>query len=109
VLHGQALEIVRRLLKLRKQGKLFRNTRGEPWTKYALCNRMYRLSRVAAGKKTTYDMLHGFCQRMLERNVNMTVVAELMGHANAQMVSTVYSHMHKATNHLKKALRNAAD
>jgi integrase len=41
-------------------------------------------------------------------NMNM-VVAELMGHANAQMVGTVYSHMHKATDHLKEALRNAAD
>jgi integrase len=70
---------------------------------------MYRLSRLAGIKKSAYDMRHGFCQRLLERNVNMTVVAELMGHANAQMVSTVYSHTHKATTHLKEALRNAAD
>jgi integrase len=108
-LHGPALEIVQRLMKRRKQGELFRNTRGEPWTKYALCNRIYRLSKVAGIKKTAYDMRHGFCQRLLERNVNMTVVAELMGHADAQMVSTVYSHMHKATDHLKEALRNTAD
>jgi integrase len=79
---------------VRTAGKLFRNTRGQPWTKYALCNRMYRLSRVAGVKKTAYDMRDGFCQRLLERNVNLTVVAELTGHTNAQMVSTFYSHMH---------------
>jgi hypothetical protein len=31
-LHGPALEIVRRIVQRRKQGKRFRNTRGEPWT-----------------------------------------------------------------------------
>jgi integrase len=93
-LHGPALEIVRRLMGVRAEGKLFQNTRGQPWTKYALCNRMYRLSRVAGVKKTAYDMRDGFCQRLLERNVNLTVVAELTGHTNAQMVSTFYSHMH---------------
>jgi integrase len=39
-LAGPALEVVARLLAGRIEGKLFRNTRGEPWTKYAVCNRM---------------------------------------------------------------------
>lgn len=42
-LHGPVLEIVRRLMGVRREGKLFRNTRGEAWSKFALCNRMYRL------------------------------------------------------------------
>ena len=106
-LHGPALEIVARLAASRPEGKLFLNARGDAWTKYAVCNRMHRLSKVTGVKKAMYDARHGFCQRMLEKNVNMTVVAELMGHANAQMVSSVYSHMGKATSHLKDALREA--
>jgi integrase/recombinase XerC len=64
-LHGPSLEIVRWLMGVRTEGKLFRNTRGEPWSKFALCNRMYRLSRVAGGKKSAYDMRHGFATRKL--------------------------------------------
>jgi integrase len=108
-LHGPALEIVTRLMQKRTEGKLFRNTRGDGWSKFAVCNRMHRLSTATGVKKSAYDCRHGFCQKLLEKNVNITVVAELMGHRNAQMVSTVYSHMSKATDHLKDALRNAAD
>ena len=107
LLHGPALEIIRRLVKRRKQGKLFRNTRGQPWSKYAVCNRVYRLSRAAGKPFALYDARHGYCQRLLEAGVNMTAVAELMGHANAMMVSSVYSHMNKATARLKEALRKA--
>jgi integrase len=106
-LHGPALEIIERLMAIRPDGKLFLNTRGEPWTKYALCNRLFRLSQATGVKKAAYDARHGFCQRLLEKNVNLTVVSELMGHRNAQMVSSVYSHMSKATSHLHEALRMA--
>ena len=57
-LHGPALEIVTRLMAKRREGKLFRNTRGDGWTKYAVCNRMYRLS-VATGDQEGYVRLHG--------------------------------------------------
>lgn len=36
-------------------------------------------------------------------------VAELLGHSNGQMVSTTYSHMNKATEHLKEVLRKASE
>ena len=36
-------------------------------------------------------------------------VAELMGHVTGQMVATTYSHMNKADNHLREALKKAGD
>jgi integrase len=43
ILHGLALKIVRRLLRGRTEGKLFLNTKGRPWKKFAVCNRFDRL------------------------------------------------------------------
>jgi integrase len=161
-LDGPALEIVRRLLSLRRDGMLFRNTHGNPWRAYAICNRFNRLSlavgmdalremgitppplprfnsrqyaseaearagrirhnkllvehrkqivklaRQHGRRLAAYDFRHAFCQRLLESGANHLAVAELMGHANGQMVSTVYSHMNRAAAHLKEILRRAS-
>ena len=107
LLHGPALQIIKRLTWCHPEGKLFRNRRGKPWTKYAICNRMHRLSERLGRPVAMYDARHGFCQRLLEKGINHLAVAELMGHANGQMVSAVYSHMNRATAHLKDALKKA--
>jgi integrase/recombinase XerC len=104
LLHGPALEIVTRLMKKRHDGKLFRNSRGGEWTKYSLANRMDYLSKRIGKRYAFYDLRHAFCQRLLEAGVGHVAVAELMGHSNAQMVSSVYSHMNRATAHLREAL-----
>ncbi len=108
LLHGRALEIIRRLMAIRSEGKLFLNRAGRPWKKYAICCRFWRLKKKLGKKFALYDARHGFCQRLLEKGVNHMAVAELLGHANGQMVSTVYSHMNRATSHLKEALRKAS-
>ena len=76
-----------------------------------LRNRRKQIATLARqhGKSfAAYDMRHGFTQRLLENGANHLAVAELLGHSNGQMVSTVYSHMNKATGHLKETLRKAA-
>jgi integrase/recombinase XerC len=105
-LQGPALEIIRRLMAVRTEGKLFRNSRGQPWTKYALCNRMYRLSRVAGVKKTAYDMRHGFATRKLVQGHDHLTIAELMGHRDGTMLAKVYAHLDRNDAHLKKALED---
>ncbi len=50
-LHGPALEIVRRLLTQHTEGKLFRNKHGNPWRRFAICNRFDRLN-LAIGMDT---------------------------------------------------------
>lgn len=161
LLHGPALEIVRRLVSLRPAGKLFRNEDGKPWKRFAIANRFDRLAlaqgiaklkelgiqveslprfsrrkfsdpkqlsaarkahqaalrdrrkrilklaREHGAKVAAYDLRHGFAQRMLESRVNHLAVAELMGHSNGRMLNEVYSHMNKATGHLREALKKA--
>jgi hypothetical protein len=43
LLHGRALEIIRRLLSTRREGKLFLNEDGRPWKRFAIANRFDRL------------------------------------------------------------------
>ncbi len=161
LLEGPALEIIKRLLADHPDGKLFRNTKGRAWKRFALCNRFDRLAlafgmdklrqdgipipklprfnrrnyadkaQLAAARKqhqkqlrdrrkeiyklarqlgkawAAYDLRHGFCQRLLETGASHLAVAELLGHANGNMVSQVYSHMNKATAHLKATLKKA--
>jgi integrase len=91
---------------MRAEGKLFRNTREQPWTKYAVCNRMCRLSRVAGVKKPAYDMRHGFATRKLVQVHDHLTIAVLMGHRDGTMLAKVYAHLNRNDAHLKKALED---
>jgi integrase len=51
---------------------------------------------------------HSFCQRLLEAGVDHTTVAALMGHSNAVMVATTYSHMDQAKDFLREELLRAS-
>jgi integrase len=68
-----------------------------------------KLARTHSKKFALVDTRHGFCQRMLESGANHMAVAELMGHANGRMVSETYSHMNKATTHLRATLKKASE
>lgn len=74
------------------------------WTKYAVCNRMFRLSQKADRKLAARDTRHGFATRKLIQGHDHLIVAALMGHTNGSMLATVYSHVDKDDVHLKKAL-----
>jgi integrase len=105
-LHGPALEIVGRLLAVRTEGKLFRNSRGAAWTKYAVCNRMQRLSRAIGKKLSIYDARHGFATRKLVQGHDHLVIAELMGHRDGAMLAKVYGHLDRNIDYLKKVLED---
>jgi integrase len=66
-----------------------------------------KLARQHGKKVALYDARHGFAQRMLESGANHLAVAELMGHSTGRMVAETYSHMNRATDHLKDTLRRA--
>ena len=105
-LHGPVLEIVTRLMAEQAEGKLFRNTQGNPWTKYAVCNRMHRLSLATGRKMAMYDARHGFATRKLVQGHDHLTIAELMGHRDGTMISKVYGHLDRQIDHLKKALED---
>ena len=86
------------------EGKLFRNTRGDAWTKYSLCNRMYRLSEYTGVKMTAYDLRHGYITRKIKEGVNHMVIAPAVGHTDGSMIGKVYSHIAEEESHLREEL-----
>jgi site-specific recombinase XerD len=95
-----------RLVAVGPEGKLFRNSRGDPWRKVAVCNRMHRLSRLTGRRKAMYDARHGFATRKLVQGHDHLTVAELMGHRDGTMLAKVYGHLDRNVGHLKKALED---
>lgn len=104
-LHGASLEIIKRLWTDETSGgKLFKNNRGTAWTKYAICNRFHRLSKVIGRKVFCYAARHGFGTRKLIQGHDGIVVAALMGHKDGSMLAKIYSHVEKDEAFLKRAL-----
>ncbi|HEV8059014.1 MAG TPA: tyrosine-type recombinase/integrase [Gemmataceae bacterium] len=107
-LNEKAIAIVRKLLELRNDGKLFMNTRRKPWTNQAIVCRFQKLKKKLGKTWAAYDFRHGYAQKLLENGADMTEVAALMGHANANMIATVYSHMDRAEDHLAGVLKRVS-
>lgn len=103
-LHGEALEIIKCLMDEGRTGKLFLNNRGTPWTKYAVCNRFFRISKIVGKRLFCYAARHGFATRKLKQGHDGIIIAALMGHADGSMLAKVYSHVDQDAEHLKKAL-----
>ena len=107
-LTDRAEAIVRRLAPLHAAGPVFRNVDGNRWDAQNFNCRFFRLHKKLGVKYALTALRHSFCQRLLEAGVDHTTVAALMGHANAVMVSTTYSHMDQAKDFLRDELRRAA-
>ncbi len=105
-LHGITQEIIERLVMVYPTGKLFRNNRIGAWTKYAVCNRMHRLSKLTGKKMAMYDARHGFATRKLKQGHDGIVVGGLMGHVDGSMVAKIYQHVTDDAEFLKKALED---
>lgn len=103
-LQGEALEIITRLTALRPEGKLFLNTRGHAWTKFAVCNRFHRISQTLGKRMFCYAARHGFATRKLIQGHDHLTVASILGHTDGSMLAKVYSHVSDNAEHLKKAL-----
>ena len=101
LINKTTLPIIEKLMATYTEGKLFRNTRGEAWTKFALCNRMYRLSEQTGVKITAYDLRHGWCTRKLKEGHGHMQIAACMGHSDGSMIAKVYSHVHEDEEHLR--------
>lgn len=110
-LSAKALEITKRLVELHATGPLLRNSRGKPWTRNAVRCRFRRLRIRLAGKLPpdlcAYLFRHMFATRALERGLDSVTVAELMGHADATMVSRVYQHVGQRLDHMRAAAERA--
>lgn len=103
-LHGASLEIIAHLSGLYPAGKLFRNKRGGPWTKYAICNRFLRLSRITGKRMHCYLARHGWATKKLLQGHDSITLAALMGHCDPGMINKIYEHVSDNEEHLRKAL-----
>jgi integrase len=104
LISGVSLEIITRLVAKYPEGKLFRNTRGGAWEKYAICNRFDRMSKRIGKRMACYDMRHGFATRKLKQGVDSLIIAAGMGHRDGSMLNKVYSHVDEDEDFLKQAL-----
>ena len=106
-LSDAAFEICRRLTLKRPAGALFRNDRGWPWSAKRLDDRFARLSKKLGFKATPYSTRHSFISEALVRGVPIATLAVLVGHCDTKMISRVYGHLEKRTDHLQAELKRA--
>lgn len=104
LMNDEALGILTRNMAKNPEGRIFRNNRGGEWTKWALCNRMWRLSQQTGVKLAMYDARHGYATRKLKANHGHLEIAATMGHTDGSMIAKVYSHIDEDDEHLRKVL-----
>jgi len=106
-LTDRAFAICQRLALKHPEGPLFRNRDGNPWTAQGLDYRCYRLSKKLGFPITPYSVRHTFATEAILKGVDLQTIATLMGHCDLTMLSRVYQHVRKRSDHLKAALRKA--
>lgn len=101
----RALRLARRLAKARPTGPLFLNAKGNPWRKDAIGNAIARLrKKTGVGLElTAYGLRHGFATDALAAGEPVAMVAEMLGHTDTRMLTTVYSHLIERTDLLVAA------
>jgi len=92
-----------------KTGRIFRNSKDEPWTSDAINNRIVRMTsprKNDSSPSLSFDfnltcLRHTWCTKYLKSGGTIPEAAALMGHCNTRMVSEVYSHIAQDEAHLE--------
>lgn len=104
VLNDEGLNIIKKHMGNRTEGKVFLNTRKGEWSKYAVCNRFHRLSEKMGRRMIAYAARHGYGTRKLKAGHNHMAIAATMGHRDGSMLATIYSHVEEDDEHLRTVL-----
>ena len=102
-----AFAITVRRMQSYSTGPLFRNKKGNPWTKNAIGLRFDKLSDKLGFPVTAYVFRHSWATLALKRGVGPVTVATLMGHSDTRMLERVYQHLGKDDEHLQTSLLRA--
>lgn len=86
-------------------GPIFRNSDGHPWNAFSVNCLMVRLSKKTGRKVALVDFRHGVATDLLKSGVDTLTVSILLGHANTDMLSRHYAHVHQDADHLKAAIK----
>lgn len=105
------LALSARLSAKHPDGPLFRNKLGKPWTRNAIRCRFRRMrERIPALKSVVaYTLRHTYITEALARGLSDATVAELVGHANTDMIHKHYSHLSQKTELLRQAARRVVE
>ena len=102
-----ALAITQRLMLKYPEGKLFRNSKGKPWTTDAVNNRFYRHQQKTGKRYSLYGMRHSWATHALRKGIDPLTVAILMGHNDPSMLTKVYQHLSLNPQHMLDQARKA--
>ncbi|MEP1648238.1 tyrosine-type recombinase/integrase [Rhodopirellula bahusiensis] len=84
-------------------GALFRNSRGDAWSKSALRSRLYRLGdKLGIDNLMAYGFRHTYTTNSLIQGVDTVSLSHLLGHSSTRMVSEVYGHLSQNFDHLRQ-------
>jgi integrase len=100
-----AYDICRRLALKHPAGPLFRNAHGNPWTPKLLDARCSALSERLGFSFTPYSLRHTFATDAIVAGVDLQTIATLMGHRDLKMLSRVYQHVQRRSEHLRDSLQ----
>jgi integrase len=95
VLTEPLIALCRELVTRHPEGPIFRNSRGQPWSKEAIRCRFKRLRRKCklGDGVVAYSFRHSFCTAGLEAGVPAATMAELLGHTSLEMVARALSRL----------------
>ncbi|MCA9178430.1 MAG: site-specific integrase [Planctomycetales bacterium] len=103
----EILPVIERLAAEHRTGPLFRNRRGNPWTKDAIKCRLSRISEKVGFRVIAYGARHAYATNALLNGVDPISLSHLMGHESTDMVARVYSHLAKNPEFLHEQARKA--
>lgn len=110
ILHPVAARLIAFLLRnqIPNQTKLFINSRGTAWTRYAIACRMKRLRKRLKLPRDckTYGLRHKFGTDAIRNGVELKTLSVLMGHTDTRSTQR-YVHIADDYEHLAKAVRAA--
>ena len=95
-LSEKAHAICQRLRLKYPEDSLFRN-KGQRWTAQSLAGRCDGF--------TAYQLRHCFITNAILRDVDIQTLAVLVGHSDVRMISRVYSHLQRCSQHLRSSLQ----
>lgn len=104
-----AVEMCQRLATENPRGPLFRNSRGRPWTRFAIRDRLRRLKAkgIIPEKTVAYSFRHGFATDALGNGVHAAELQQLLGHKDLSMISAHYGHLDQRGQQLREAAKKA--
>jgi integrase len=108
VLHPVVIKLLIWLRRRNHEKHIFLNSKGLPWTKTALCLRIYRMREKLGIDKSCklYGTRHEWATQLAIAGTDIASLAELLGHTSWEMARH-YVHAHGRKDHLRAAVLKA--